>query len=226
MDKTNNVEILCPANPDGGEIVWQPVMMVPVNSRLDRPLNYPGMKVIAVRIFSAICIILGIASIGVQVNNRLIGQRVRIKFFQISFQDSGAGDLLHFIIQLRRVANGRRGTRDLGWCIILDCWQFGNSGLSQTNPITVKKKIIIIIVFLKPDFYSLINVQIKTNQDCNFYSMLGTMVLALLSICASVVASTLSGMAAAHGIYKSCYHYSSSLSSLCKAVIQIFWLKK
>ena len=81
MDKTNNVEILCPANPEGGEIVWQPVMMVPVNSRLDRPLNYPGMKVIAVRIFSAICIILGIASIGVQVNNRLIGQRVRIKFF-------------------------------------------------------------------------------------------------------------------------------------------------
>ena len=56
---------------------------------------------------------------------------------KIVFEDSGAGDLRNFIIQLCHIPNGRCRTRYLGRCIIFDDWQFGNSGLSQTNPITV-----------------------------------------------------------------------------------------
>ena len=56
---------------------------------------------------------------------------------KIVFEDSGAGDLRNFIIQLCHIPNGRCRTRYLGWCIIFDDWQFGNSGLSQTDPITV-----------------------------------------------------------------------------------------
>ena len=66
MDKAN-IEMVSAVNPEVGQILWQPVMMVPVNSP-DRQHNYTGMKVIAIRMFSAVCIILGIASIGVQVN--------------------------------------------------------------------------------------------------------------------------------------------------------------
>jgi hypothetical protein len=66
MDKTK-IEIVTPVNPEGGNILWQPVVMVPVDTPYRPALNYPGMKVLAIRIFSALCIFLGIASIGVQV---------------------------------------------------------------------------------------------------------------------------------------------------------------
>ena len=58
---------------------------------------------------------------------------------------------------------------------------------------------------------------IHKNYNC-FSSMVGTVVFAVLSICASITASTLSGIAAAHGIYSSCYYISSSFSSLCKTL--------
>ena len=72
IDKASSIKIMTSVNPDGGRILFQPVMMVPVNTTgaaIGRQINYPRMKVIAIRIFSAICIVLGIASIGVQVSN-------------------------------------------------------------------------------------------------------------------------------------------------------------
>lgn len=66
MDKTK-VKIASPVNPEGSTILWQPVLMVPVDTPDSPALNYPGMKVMAIRIFAILCIFLGIASIGVQV---------------------------------------------------------------------------------------------------------------------------------------------------------------
>ncbi|XP_046463186.1 uncharacterized protein LOC124209286 [Daphnia pulex] len=61
--------------PSGdGAIVWQPVTMGPnghpnnnVVTDGRKPANYPGMPTIAINIFSACCILLGVASIGVQI---------------------------------------------------------------------------------------------------------------------------------------------------------------
>lgn len=61
--------------PSGdGAIVWQPVTMGPnghpnnnVVTDGRKPAKYPGMPTITINIFSACCILLGVASIGVQV---------------------------------------------------------------------------------------------------------------------------------------------------------------
>ena len=140
IDKASSIKIMSSVNADGGRILFQPVMMVPVNTTgavTGRQINYPKMKVIAIRIFSAICIVLGIASIGVHVSNYCFNKHINNLILKIVFEDSGAGDLRYFIIQLCHIPNGRCRTRHLGRCIIFDDWQFGNSGLSKTDPITV-----------------------------------------------------------------------------------------
>ena len=49
-----------------GANIWQPVMMAPVNKD-ERKSKYPGMHNIVINVFSGFCIVLGLASIGVQV---------------------------------------------------------------------------------------------------------------------------------------------------------------
>ena len=83
IDKASSIKIMTSVNPDGGKILFQPVMMVglPVNTTgaaTGRQINYPRMKVIAIRIFSAICIVLGIASIGIQVSNYCFNKNILI----------------------------------------------------------------------------------------------------------------------------------------------------
>nr|CAH0100509.1 unnamed protein product [Daphnia galeata] len=159
-------------NPDGGRILFQPVMMVPVNTTgaaTGRQINYPKMKVIAIRIFSAICIVLGIASIGVQIAALVIY----------------ATSLFNCVISQMDVA----GHGIWAGALYLTT---GSLAIAASH---------------------------KRTQSL----MVGTVVFAVLSICASIAASTLAGIAAAHGIYSSCYYISSSFSSLCDAWRYLEW---
>ena len=53
--------------PNNGGAAFQQSMPVLQNAGPGRQKNYPKMKVIPIKIFSAACIILGITSIGIQV---------------------------------------------------------------------------------------------------------------------------------------------------------------
>jgi hypothetical protein len=96
MNRPN--EFVSASYPSGdGAIVWQPVMLGPnghpnnnVVTDGRKPAKYPGMPTIAINIFSACCILLGVASIGVQVkpSNQTILEKIKIyfdNFFTVSF---------------------------------------------------------------------------------------------------------------------------------------------
>jgi trimethylamine:corrinoid methyltransferase-like protein len=67
MNSSNNAVTTFHQSGDG--MVWQPVMMAPMKTDV-RKSRYPSMQTTVINIFSAICIFLGVASIGVQVSNR------------------------------------------------------------------------------------------------------------------------------------------------------------
>ena len=68
MNSNSNVATSFQHSTDGAN-VWQPVMMAPVK-RDERKSKYPGMHNIVINVFSGFCIVLGLASIGVQVKWR------------------------------------------------------------------------------------------------------------------------------------------------------------
>ena len=65
MNSNSNMATSFQHSSDGAN-VWQPVMMAPVK-RDEHKSKYPGMQYLVINVFSTFCIILGIASIGVQV---------------------------------------------------------------------------------------------------------------------------------------------------------------
>lgn len=109
MDSGRKTRVATSTNPSGS-FVWQTVMMGPIQNPVHQ-LNYPHMKVTSIRIVSAACTTLGIASIGVQViiNQRCNGfesvsHRYDFRhFYLIPIKDSNPGDLSHLVIQLRRI---------------------------------------------------------------------------------------------------------------------------
>ena len=61
----NTNKIVTTSHSPSDDIIWQPVAMASIKS--DPKSRYPGMKTISIKVFSSFCIILGLASIGVQV---------------------------------------------------------------------------------------------------------------------------------------------------------------
>jgi hypothetical protein len=66
MNSNSNMATSFQHSSDGAN-VWQPVMMAPVNRDERKSNKYPGMQNIVINVFSGFCIVLGLASIGVQV---------------------------------------------------------------------------------------------------------------------------------------------------------------
>ncbi len=68
MDNTNHAAFMVPQNQSGGHVILQPaVINIGYPFEMSRKNAYPNLKVIPIQIFSSACVILGIASIGIQV---------------------------------------------------------------------------------------------------------------------------------------------------------------
>ena len=65
--KVNSERVIVSPPNDGGVVLQQHMPALQHNAGPDRQKNYPKMKVIPIKIFSATCIILGITLIGIQV---------------------------------------------------------------------------------------------------------------------------------------------------------------
>jgi hypothetical protein len=108
--------------------------MAPAVKRDERKSKYPGMQNVVINVFSGFCIVLGLASIGVQVkwcqqHLHQIDSLIFI-FNKLTNDDNDISDCCfghlcyRILLQLRLVCRRRRRPRNLGWFVLRHRWQF------------------------------------------------------------------------------------------------------
>lgn len=183
--------------------MWE--MTSAINLKTNCNLDYPGMKVISIRIVCTACIVCGIASIVTQVSNT---DKCYSNLFTSQYPttvlnnlDGRFGHILGDIWPpLRQLPFGRCWPWYLGWSVVFNGWRFWHC----------------CHLYEEEDIVNILDVaaHISINKHSS-YRLVATVVMTAVSIFASLVTALLSAGAASSGVYSSCYRKFGYSHSIC-----------